>query len=110
MPRKHPQSQMVPSVSGRRLTKSLFKQIPERNIKTLLDDNFKPTTIVNFFWGEAPRDNPTTLHILWQRESEFRRCRFGDLTINNPRKNDAVHISLCRQVYQRLAALPQVYL
>lgn len=93
------------------MTTSFFKQIPERDIHYIVDEKFKPIGTVNYFWKQAPQDNPTVLHVIWQKDDELCRYRFSDVTTNNIDGKDAeVRIATWHQIYQGLTKLPQLYL
>ncbi|GAB3719531.1 hypothetical protein GCM10027592_63140 [Spirosoma flavus] len=57
------------------MTYAIFKQLPEEDF---FDESFKITGIlwgrVNYFWADHKDATDTTLHILWQKGSELRRC------------------------------------
>ncbi|GAB2555652.1 hypothetical protein GCM10027085_53670 [Spirosoma aerophilum] len=57
------------------MTYALFKQLPEEDF---FDESFGIIGIrwgrINYFWGDHKDATDTTLHILWQKGDELRRC------------------------------------
>ena len=54
-------------ISGRQLTLSVFRQLPERDLIASVDERpaltGQPWGLVNYFWGDQDR---TDLHVVWQ--------------------------------------------
>ncbi|WP_461130765.1 hypothetical protein [Spirosoma aerophilum] len=65
----------VVTVNNRSMTYALFKQLPEEDF---FDESFGIIGIrwgrINYFWGDHKDATDTTLHILWQKGDELRRC------------------------------------